>query len=63
MGIVDFLKLAYHQPRPYWVDSEVKAEYCSGQYGDPSGHSAISMAMVLGVWLDLKDSTGRGNKF
>ena len=63
MGIVDFLKLAYHQPRPYWVDSEVKVIDCSGQYGDPSGHSAISIAMVLGVWLDLKDSIGRGIKY
>lgn len=29
-AFVDILKLAYHEPRPYWVDSEVIAESCSG---------------------------------
>ena len=54
-AFVDILKLAYHEPRPYWVDSEVIPEHCSGQYGNPSGHAAVSMAVMLTIWLDLRD--------
>ena len=54
-AFVDILKLAYHQPRPYWVDSEVMAVFCSGQYGKPSGHASMTMAISLAIWLDLKD--------
>src|SRR5271165_3643313 len=33
------LKMAFHSPRPYWVDPRIKALAGSGNYGMPSGHA------------------------
>ena len=33
------LKLAFHLPRPYWVDSRVQALATETSYGLPSGHA------------------------
>ncbi len=38
-GIKDFLKVIIHTPRPYWVDSRVKAYSTETSFGMPSGHS------------------------
>jgi len=34
-----FLKLAFHQPRPYWVSDRVRAFQAGASYGLPSGHA------------------------
>ena len=54
-AFVFLLDLATHQPRPSWVNSEIKAEYCAGSYGFPSIHATISIAVLVAVWFDLKD--------
>jgi membrane-associated phospholipid phosphatase len=41
-------KLAFHLPRPYWVDSRVAALATEANYGLPSGH-----AQTIAVWLTL----------
>jgi len=33
------LKMAFHSPRPYWVDPQVKAMIAESSFGLPSGHS------------------------
>jgi membrane-associated phospholipid phosphatase len=38
-GIKDFLKVILHTPRPYWVDTRVKAFSSETSFGMPSGHS------------------------
>ena len=38
-GIKDFLKVIIHTPRPYWVDTRVKAFSAESSFGMPSGHS------------------------
>jgi len=46
----DVLKLAFHDPRPYWLTSEIETDdSCKTQFGNPSGHSnsAVSYMMVL----------------
>lgn len=40
------LKQAFHAPRPYWVDPEIKAILPSNGFGMPSGHAQAST-----VWL------------
>jgi len=40
------LKLAFHAPRPYWLDPEIKAILPSNGFGMPSGHAQAST-----VWL------------
>lgn len=40
------LKQAFHAPRPYWMDPDIKAIQVSGGFGMPSGHAQASI-----VWL------------
>ena len=43
------LKLLLHDPRPFYVDGNVKAIDCAGSFGNPSGHS-IRITTIL-PWL------------
>jgi membrane-associated phospholipid phosphatase len=47
-GIKDFLKVVIHTPRPYWVDTRVKAITTESSFGMPSGHS-MDAASIWGV--------------
>lgn len=44
-GLNILLKLAFHMPRPYWVDPRVQAFAIESTYGMPSGHAEISAAI------------------
>ncbi len=44
----DFLKIVIHTPRPYWVDTRVKAFSSETSFGMPSGHS-MDAASIWGV--------------
>lgn len=46
-GLNGLLKLAFHLPRPYWVDPRVKALSAEISYGLPSGH-AMNATSVWG---------------
>ena len=47
-GIKDFLKVIIHTPRPYWIDTRVKAFSSESSFGMPSGHS-MDAASIWGV--------------
>jgi len=47
-GIKDFLKVIIHTPRPYWIDTRVKAFSTESSFGMPSGHS-MDAASIWGV--------------
>jgi len=38
-SLSNLLKLAFHSPRPYWVDTRVQALSAEPSYGLPSGHA------------------------
>jgi len=40
-----FFKLAFHQPRPFWVSDSVRPFSGEGSYGLPSGHAQHAMAV------------------
>ena len=48
-----FFKLAFHQPRPFWVSDRVRAFSGEGSYGLPSGHAQHAMT----VWGTLAAGT------
>ncbi len=50
-NIYSILKLAFHSPRPYWIDPNVKAWGSEASFGFPSGHSlmAVSIWGILGL--------------
>ena len=46
------LKTTYHQARPFWDNVQITPYGCSTQFGNPSGHSMMSMGSALAVYLD-----------
>jgi membrane-associated phospholipid phosphatase len=54
-GLNGTLKLAFHAPRPFWVDSRVQAMAVQTDFGIPSGHSMNSAA----VWGAMAASVRR----
>lgn len=52
-GINTIFKFAFHAPRPYWVNTEVKALSSETSFGVPSGHAqnALTLWGVLGSYL------------
>ena len=46
-------KVAYNDPRPYWLSDDVQAFRCSYAYGNPSGHTMIGVGFNLLIALDL----------
>ena len=53
--IVNFLKIGYSSPRPYWINPEITRS-CDGAFGNPSGHSFSSFSVYLSLWNILTDS-------
>lgn len=50
------LKMAFHTPRPYWVDSQVKAFSAETSFGLPSGHSTNAVS----IWGTVARGFKRG---
>ncbi|TLN23523.1 phosphatase PAP2 family protein, partial [bacterium] len=48
-GVNALLKLAFHAPRPYWVNPQVKAFAAETSFGLPSGHAQNTL--VMWGWL------------
>ena len=44
------LKLYLKDPRPYYIDSTVHPTKCTLDYGNPSGHSQVSISFNLLLW-------------
>jgi membrane-associated phospholipid phosphatase len=44
-GLVDFLKMAFHFPRPYWYDNRVKALSTEATFGMPSSHASSAVSV------------------
>ena len=55
IGIVNVTKMAYVQPRPFWVEPaiEMKEISCSKEYGNASGHSFLAACLASAIFLDL----------
>jgi membrane-associated phospholipid phosphatase len=49
-SINSYLKILFHSPRPFWVDSRVKAYVSETSFGIPSGH-AQNAASILGIMV------------
>ena len=52
-GINTIFKFAFHLPRPYWINTEVKALSAETSFGVPSGHAqnALTLWGVLGSYV------------
>jgi membrane-associated phospholipid phosphatase len=49
------LKQAFHAPRPYWLDPNIKAIHVSNGFGMPSGHAQASTVWIYaGAYLRRK---------
>ncbi|CDW85396.1 pap2 superfamily phosphatase [Stylonychia lemnae] len=52
-------KLAYHHPRPYMVDEKIKVYGCATEFGDPSGHTTSSSAVLVALNMDFLSKYNR----
>jgi membrane-associated phospholipid phosphatase len=50
-----FLKMFYHDPRPFWSSDDVQAFNCSTQYGNPSGHSMLTFGISVAYALEYNE--------
>lgn len=48
--LCSIIKMIYHNPRPYWVSPNVQALECYSEYGNPSGHSMMSVIFFVFLW-------------
>jgi membrane-associated phospholipid phosphatase len=53
-GLNTILKLAFHGPRPYWVDQTVRAFTSEPSFGIPSGHAQLSASVWGGLAYSFK---------
>lgn len=51
--VVNYLKLAMAQPRPYMINSKIHPFTCSTGFGMPSGHSSASICIGIVIFLDI----------
>ncbi len=59
-SINSFLKMAFHLPRPYWVDNRVKdLGGIEGSFGAPSGHSQAPVSLYGLFASALKSQWGK----
>lgn len=40
-------KNLHHSPRPFWIESKIKAVTCYDEFGNPSGHSLIAAHFTM----------------
>ena len=57
-GLNSALKMFFHTPRPYWVDTNIKAFSAEASFGLPSGHAqtAASIWGMLGKMVQKRGS-------
>lgn len=59
--VMNAAKIWYGDARPFWISGEVWAYKCSLGYGNPSGHSLMTIGMALLLALDYQKE-GRGKQ-
>jgi len=45
--VMTLFKVWHHQARPFWENSEVRADACYTQFGNPSGHSSFASFFAM----------------
>ena len=50
-SLTSILKLSYKAPRPYYVDTDIRAISCEAGYGKPSGHALECSQLFLTLWF------------
>ena len=55
-------KLIFIEPRPYWINKEIKVYDCQGGFGSPSGHVLVCTMFYLTFWKIIFQSNRRKNK-
>src|SRR5512143_2808592 len=53
VSLNELSKLALHEPRPYWISTQVRAFAADPSFGIPSGHAQNGVAVwgMLAAWV------------
>ena len=52
---IDYLKSFYHDPRPYFINSEIEKKWHDADFGNPSGHSFIAVYLYFIIQKNTSD--------
>ena len=48
--MLSFLKILYHEPRPYFVYNDLEGLGCDSEFGKPSGHAMTTIVLYYFVF-------------
>ena len=51
--LMNISKMAYKEPRPFWVDESVMMYVCEPDFGKVSGHSQLASGLATTLVLDF----------
>lgn len=55
--MISYMKIAYHEPRPYMIEPGITPLSCSRAFGQPSGHSMSAALIAITMVLDIFHGT------
>ncbi len=55
--VMNTTKMAYSEPRPYFIEPDITPFGCSAEFGNPSGHSLFAAAYCFFLFLDTLVTT------
>ncbi len=61
--IMSITKIAYGEPRMFWVLKDLVADECTAEYGNPSGHTLLAVGYPMFLWLDVFESRAMREMF
>ena len=45
--VLCFFKNLHHSPRPFWLSDKIRAQKCSDEFGNPSGHALLASHFAM----------------
>ena len=59
MFVMNATKMAYSEPRLFWVVKDIIPDECTAEYGNPSGHTLFAIGYPMFLYLDFFEDKKR----
>ena len=57
--VMSVTKMAYAEPRMFWVVQGIRPDECTAEYGNPSGHTLLAIGYPMMLYLDIFENKKR----
>jgi hypothetical protein len=61
--VMSITKIAYGEPRMFWVEKDLIPNECTAEYGNPSGHTLLAIGYPMFLWLDIFENRAMREKY